>query len=56
MDEMGRACSLNWGEEDSIYVIWDCHKERGFGRRIHGWVNNIKMGLGEIELGCCGQN
>jgi hypothetical protein len=47
---MGRAFNTNWGE-DSAYslLVGKSEGKRPLGRPICSLVDNIKMGLGEIE-------
>jgi hypothetical protein len=47
VDEMGRACSTNVGEEESIKDIGG--KARPLGRPRRRWVDNIKIVLREME-------
>jgi hypothetical protein len=47
-----KACNTN-GKESNAYriLMGQPDKKRPLGRPRHGWVYNIKMGLGEIDWG-----
>jgi hypothetical protein len=48
IDEMGRACSTNGGDEECIYDIGEkARRKEPLGRPRRRW-NNIKMNLGEM--------
>jgi hypothetical protein len=44
---MGRACSTNWGEEES-------EGKKPLGRPRSRWVDNIKIDLKIHRMGWCG--
>jgi hypothetical protein len=49
---MGRACSTNITKKNAYrIVVGKLEGERPLGRRIHRWVDNIKMDLREIGWG-----
>jgi hypothetical protein len=53
-DDTGRACSTN-GEKRNAFrlLVGKAEGKKPLERPIHGWVDNIKMDLGEI-MGCRG--
>jgi hypothetical protein len=49
---MGGSCSTNGGEEVHIWVIGGkARGKRPLGRPGHGWVDNIRLDLGEVGWG-----
>jgi hypothetical protein len=48
---MDGACSTNWGKREMLVGYWcQSQKDRdSLGRPRRRWVDNIKMGLREIE-------
>jgi hypothetical protein len=54
-DETGGPCSTYGEEEERVQIIGGKAKgKRPLGRPRRRWVNNIRMDLGEVGLGCCG--
>jgi hypothetical protein len=52
-NEIGRACSTNWGEKKNAYrtLVQKPEGKRPLGRPRRWWVDNIKMYPREIEWG-----
>jgi hypothetical protein len=52
LDEMGRSCSMN-GEKRNAYslLLGKSEVKRPLGRPRRGWVDNIRMDLGEVGWG-----
>jgi hypothetical protein len=45
---MGRSCNTNGGEERRIKFVGNREGKRPLGRSRRRWVDNIRMGLGEV--------
>jgi hypothetical protein len=45
---MGGACSTNGAKRNAYRLVGKPQGRRPLGRRRRGWVNNIKMDLGEL--------
>jgi hypothetical protein len=48
-NDMGRACSMYWGEEKCVQdFVGKPEGERPLGRPRHRWEDNIEMDLQEV--------
>jgi hypothetical protein len=54
---MSWAGHVAWIWENKIaprILVGKSEGKRAVGRRKHGWKNNDKIDLSEIDMGCCG--